>query len=348
MLVKLPAELEIAIEQELKHIPKSQWLKAAQSLSEHYRDTLAYGKVPTVRGDLAALAYAAIILPSTFAQLSGALAATGERLPADWQPETLLDIGSGPGTALWVAAQIWPGLQSITAWEREPAFISLGQKLAKASSWQSLRQANWERLTISKYLPTTSQKYDLIILGHVVNELSPDLRKPLLDYVWEHSSGVILLVEPGTPAAFAIVREMREYLLKKGAFTLAPCAHDNPCPLQDDWCHFPQKIERPDFQRRAKEGTAGWEESKFSYVAVSKTPPQSTIWGRLIHQPQVPRKNKTFVELPVSTRDGILNLHISKLSRDLYDQAKHLHWGDILPTPQQFTQENNDARVEPE
>lgn len=349
MLVELPQSLELAIEQELKNVPKSQWMKAAQTLSEHYRDTLATGKIPTVRGDLAALAYVAIILPSTYAQLSGALAATKERLPEDWQPTSLLDIGSGPGTALWVAGQLWPSLQNLTAWEREPAFIALGQRLAKASGKPALQKAHWERITLGKYLPTANQKYDVIILGHVLNELEVGLRKQVLDYAWEHCKGLLLVVEPGTPAAFAIVRELRDYILTKGAYTLAPCAHDNPCPLQNDWCHFPQKIERPAFQRRAKEGTAGWEESKFSYVALGKIPPKSTIWGRLIHQPQVPKKNKTFVELPVSSRDGIFNVRVNKLSRTVYDEARNLKWGDTLETAERFkTQENDHARVEPE
>jgi ribosomal protein RSM22 (predicted rRNA methylase) len=342
-MLRLPIELEEGIAEALKSTPKSQWLRASQLLSEHYRETLAGGKTPKVSGDLAALAYAAIILPSTYAQLYGALSATLERVPADWQPANLLDIGSGPGTALWVAADLLPSLQKITAWEREPGFIKLGQALARRSPHPAVQNAVWERLTLSRYLPASLPKYDLITIGHVLNELDAGLRRAVLDWAWEHCSGVLLIVEPGTSAAFPIVREMREYLLTKGAHTLAPCVHDRPCPLQvdagvNDWCHFPQKIERPAIQRRAKEGSAGWEESKFSYAALAKLSPKSTIYGRLIHQPQVPLKNKNFVELPLSSQDGIISLRVLKANKTEYDTARKLHWGDVLST-RDFTNE---------
>jgi ribosomal protein RSM22 (predicted rRNA methylase) len=335
-MLRLPHELEEGIAHALKDVPKSQWLRASQLLSEHYRESLAGGKTPKVSGDLAALAYAAIILPSTYAQLYGALNATLERAPDSWQPATLLDIGSGPGTALWVAAALLPSLQKMTAWEREPGFIKLGQQLAKRSTSKAVQSAVWERLTLSRYLPaSTMPKYDLITIGHVLNELDAGLRRAVLDWVWEHTDGVLLIVEPGTSAAFPIVREMREYLLAKGAHTLAPCVHDRPCPLQveagvNDWCHFPQKIERPAVQRRAKEGSAGWEESKFSYAALAKFSPKSTIYGRLIHQPQVPTKNKSFVELPLSSQDGIISLRVLKVNKTEYERAKKLRWSDVL------------------
>ena len=112
-----------------------------------------------------------------------------------------------------------------------------------------------------------------------------------------------------------------------GAYTLAPCTHDRPCPLTNDWCHFPQRLERPAFVRRAKEGTAGWEESKFSYAAMGRFPAESPVWGRLIHQPHV---GKAGVGLIVSSREGIVRPRIPKREREEFRRARELRWGDVL------------------
>jgi ribosomal protein RSM22 (predicted rRNA methylase) len=304
-------------------------MSAARSLSERYRAERDEKQKPLARGDTAALGYAGLILPAAYAQLRGAMSATAERAPG-WRPATMLDIGSGPGTALWAAVEQWPSLDSLTAWEREPAFIALGRRLAKASHHPAIRDARWEQVTLGARLPGNVPQYNLIIIGHVLNELDEKLRGEVVSLAWEHCSGVLLIVEPGTSAAFPVVRAAREQLLGMGGYTIAPCAHDNPCPLVGDWCHFPQKLHRPAFQRRAKEGTAGWEESKFSYAAMARFPPNKPIWGRLIHQPHV---QKFGVTLTVSSREGIVNPLIPKRDKALFKRASDYRWGDALKEP---------------
>jgi ribosomal protein RSM22 (predicted rRNA methylase) len=325
-MLSLPGDLESAIGEALLEVPSSQWMSQARALSERYRGERGEDRQPLARGKSAALGYAALVLPAAYAQLSGAMSALAERAPR-WQPASILDIGSGPGTALWAAAERWPSVKAITAWEREPAFIELGQRLARASEHASVSGARWQQVTLGGRLPSATPKYDLVVIGHVLNELGADLRREVVDFAWEHCDGVLLIVEPGTSAAFPIVKEAREQLLAQGAKTLAPCAHDRECPLVGDWCHFPQRLHRPAFQRRAKEGSAGWEESKFSYAAMARFPPDETIWGRLIHQPQV---HKGYVELPVSSREGIVHPRLPRRDRSRFRQAASYKWGDAL------------------
>ncbi len=304
-------------------------MRAAAILSEHYRESLVAGESPTVQGDLAALSYAVIIMPATYAQLSGAMLAVKERVP-DWKPLSMLDIGSGPGTALWAAASHWSSIQKMVAWEREPAFIALGQRFAKASPNLVVKQTQWQPITLrANNLPRDSVSYDLVVVGHVLNELNEELRKTVIAYAWERCSGVLLLVEPGTSAAFPIVKQAREQLLSLGAQTIAPCTHDLPCPLTNDWCHFPQRINRPAFQRRAKGGSAGWEDSKFSYAALAKFPVGQPAWGRLIHQPNI---TKGFAELTLSTPEGILRIKAQKRNREIFQQFRDYSWGEAIPT----------------
>lgn len=325
-MLSLPHQLESAIEVALQNVPTSKWKSVAKTLSERYRTHRSGNENSLARGTDEALGYAAIILPAAYAQLSGAMAAVKARVP-NWQPASMLDIGSGPGTALWTATEHWSSLQKLTAWEREPAFIDLGRRLAKASERPALIQTDWQKILIGSKLPSQIEQYDLVVFGHVLNELPETVRKEIVARAWQQCSGVLLIVEPGTSSAFPIVKAMREYLLTLNAQTLAPCTHNKPCPLVNDWCHFPQRLERPSFQRQAKAASAGWEESKFSYAAMSRFPAEATIWGRLIHQP---RKTKKDVHLTASSIDGIVDLAIPKHQRDAFRHAADYKWGDII------------------
>jgi ribosomal protein RSM22 (predicted rRNA methylase) len=333
-MVTLPEELEAAIGEALRALPSSQWVGAARSLSARYRAHIPStegqprpGRPRALaRGAEAALGYAALVMPATYAQLSGAMRATAERAP-HWQPATLLDLGSGPGTALWAATERWPSLRSLAAWEREPAFIALGRQLAARGRNRTVAAARWERVLLDRPLPAEAAQYDLVVLGHVLNELSEPVRQRVVAYAWDRCAGVVLVVEPGTPAAFQVVRAAREQLLALGARTLAPCAHDDPCPLAGDWCHFPELLRRPAFQRRAKGAPAGWEASKVSYAALARFTPELPIWGRLLHQPHV---HKAYVELTVSARPGVARYRIPKQARPAFDAARRLRWGDVL------------------
>jgi ribosomal protein RSM22 (predicted rRNA methylase) len=269
------------------------------------------------------------MMPSTYAQLSGAMAEVKKRVP-DWQPASMLDLGTGPGTALWAAQEIWPSLQKMTALEKEPAFIKLGKRLAEASSSQALKKTVWKQFNLKNKPPLEDNLYDLVVIGHVLNEMEPDLQRYIVSYAWEKCKGLLLIVEPGTSVAFPLVKEMRSYLLKLGAKTIAPCTHDQECPLVNDWCHFPQRITRPPFQRRAKSGTAGWEESKFSYAAMAKFPPAAAAWGRLIHQPDV---QKGYVQLTVSSQGEILTPAALKRNRDKFKSFSDYKWGDLIIDP---------------
>src|SRR5205085_334022 len=105
--------------------------------------------------------------------------------------------------------------------------------------------------------------------SYVLGELAEGERDSLVDRLWQGCTGVLLVVEAGTPAGFAIVRKARNLLLEAGAQTIAPCPHDFPCPLPSgDWCHFGQRLPRQEFHRLAKQVELPYEDEKFSYAAM--------------------------------------------------------------------------------
>ena len=325
----LPRELETRIEGVLSTVPATQWIGEAQALSQRYRGARDAAPRRLATGRKEALGYLALILPAAYAQLCGAMAAAAARTP-EWQPRTMLDLGSGPGTALWAAAAQWPDLRETTAWEREPAFIDLGRELARASTSPAVRGARWTRYDLEQFGAAERQRYDLVVLGHVLNELTPEVQQAVVSAAWGMTSGLLMIVEPGTTAAFGVVRAARDQLLGAGARTLAPCAHDHPCPLAKGWCHFPQRIVRPDFQRRARGAPSPWEDSKFAYAAMARFAPTEPIWGRVIGEPF---SNKAYAEVEISARSGTARYRGLKRHRDVFRLVRDLRWGASLSAP---------------
>jgi len=310
----------------LKTLPAKQWVSAAQALSQRYRGDRETLPRSFARGDEQTLAYLAQILPATYAQIYGAMTATKAQAP-DWLPQSLLDIGSGPGTALWAATENWPTLTHLEAWERETAFIAVGKKLAQASEDAAVQNCAWRKIDVRHQLVQDDRVFDLVVIGHVLNELGVGDQQRLVSYAWEHCAGVLLIVEPGTSAAFPIIKNVREQLLQAGARTLAPCPHEHSCPLVDDWCHFPQRLQRPPFQRRAKAALSQWEDCKFSYAAMARFAPAHVPWAKIIRAPQV---TKVYAEVRLCTADGIVSQREPKKDREAFKLVKKLQWGETI------------------
>lgn len=324
--VQLPRDLVAGIERALGSAPQTRWIDEAQALSERYRAERAGGEAALATGRAQALGYAAIILPATYAQLRGAISAAAARVP-HWQPRRLLDIGSGPGTAIWAAAAQWPMLHECVAWEREPALIALGRELAGSSDTAPIRAARWERVDVTEHWPDQSEQYDLVVIGHVLNELALPVQRSVVEAAWRRTRGLLLIVEPGTSAAFRVVRAARDQLLELAAHTIAPCAHDAPCPLQTEWCHFPQRLQRPAFQRQARNAALMWEDSKFSYAAMARFSVAAPIWGRVLGDPS---SNKAYAEAKVSDRGGITVYRGLKRHKAAYKNVQDWQWGGAL------------------
>src|SRR3569833_770321 len=90
----------------LHGVPPAELAAAAAALSERYRA----GKpaaAPHVASRNDALAYCAVRLPATYAAVHASLDAVRHARP-DFAPRALLDVGAGPGTALWAASALWP------------------------------------------------------------------------------------------------------------------------------------------------------------------------------------------------------------------------------------------------
>ena len=321
----LPPDFRDALAVELGTIAPQRLARATTALVARYRRGRPAPGGLFLRSAEDIAAYAAYRLPATFAAIAAALAQLRERWPGE-APRTLLDVGAGPGTAMWAAQAVWPSLEQIRLLERDERMIAFGGRLAARAHAPVLRQARWQRADL--LTPWDTPGHDLVIAAYLLNEFPEQRRAAIVDALWSKATAGLLLLEPGTPAGFALIRQARQQLLAAGATVLAPCPHDRACPMPEhDWCHFAQRINRTRLHRYAKGGTLSYEDEKFSYVAVSRRG-GSPIAGRVIRHPQIlPGR----VVLQLCAPEGLRTSVVTRSKdRAAFRRARDLHWGAAL------------------
>lgn len=321
--MNFPLALREAAEQAAEGVALSQLTRAVEVLSGRYREEVLDGTWH-VSGDLAARAYVLVRLPATFGAVAAAMAEVA-RIRPDLAPESLLDVGAGPGTACWAASRTWPSLAQALLLEGSPHMREWGEKLAQAS----VIEAQWLSADVTRGLPDTGN-HDLVTLAYVLNELPPAKRAELVEQLWERTRDTLLIVEPGTTAGWQRLLEARRQLLAAGAWVLAPCPHAQDCPVNlPDWCHFSQRVARSSLHRRGKGAELAYEDEKFIYLAVSRMRGE-TVAGRVLAHPAA---RSGLVNLKLCTSTGQLEHRtLSKRDGELFKLARKLEWGDALPS----------------
>jgi ribosomal protein RSM22 (predicted rRNA methylase) len=317
--MELPGALKAAVERELERIPLANLQEAAAALSRRYRAETRDGRLH-LDAELAVKAYLATRLPATYAAVRTSLESVAAALP-DFAPSTQLDVGAGPGTALWAAADCWPSLDSATMLEASLDARRVGVRLSEQLTGV---RSNWQAADISAGW-SSADKADLVTVAYVLDEIAPDVVPALISGLWSLANTMIV-IEPGTPTGWRRILETRRQLIEAGANLIAPCPHAHPCPLlAPDWCHFARRVARSRIHRLAKGGDAPFEDEKYIFVAATRL--------AVSHQPArvlaPPRQSKGRVELKLCMPNGIWeNVQLSKRDGDAYRAARRLDWGD--------------------
>lgn len=309
---ELPAPLQVAIDELVRAADRSRLEGAAARLTAAYRQG---GVTRPARTRDEALAYVAQRAPATYAAAVAVLAELRELRP-DWRPRSLLDVGAGPGTASWAARAVWPELERFVLVEPEPEMIALGRKLGPAD-------VEW----VGADLDSAMGSFDLVLAGYVLNELPDERVQRVASSLWARASDTLVALEPGTPPGYGRVLAVRATVLAAGGFTLAPCPHDAECPLAaPDWCHFAVRLQRSESHRAVKAVSRGFEDEKFSYVALTReSHPRAA--ARIIRAPQV-RSGHVLIDLCGPA--GVGRATFSKRDREVYRRARKAAWGDVF------------------
>jgi ribosomal protein RSM22 (predicted rRNA methylase) len=317
--MQLPNDLRLALERELRTLPATALTRAARALSERYRAGELDGAM-VVRTPEDAAAYAALRMPATFAAITAALRAALAALPA-FAPQRLLDVGSGSGAALWAAATQLASLHHATLIEQTPTMQQIAQRLAAHAQQTTLPAQTWQRTDLRR---TALPPADLVTMAYALGELPAADQPAALTALWAATQGLLLIVEPGTPSGFAVIRAARSQLLAAGAQIVAPCPHAHACPMPaTDWCHFAQRIARTRIQQAVKGAVLAYEDEKFAYIALSREPAHPAA-SRIVRHPQ---QRKGHSELQLCTPTGLQTITISR-SHPNWQQARKSAWGD--------------------
>ncbi|MBQ9625606.1 MAG: hypothetical protein IJR40_00350 [Treponema sp.] len=175
-----------------------------------------------------------------------------------------LDIGSGPLTlpcALWLAR---PDLrQKKLVWyvmDISQLALSLGEEIFLSVAAATGGEP-WKIVRVKGPLGTAvKEKARFVTCANMFNELlqsrggePPDYlakkySQALFKYLDFESGPAIFLAEPGTPNSARFVSLMRDAFIRRGLFALAPCPHQQSCPMDGrragkggangKWCNF--------------------------------------------------------------------------------------------------------------
>ncbi|KAI8644418.1 mitochondrial small ribosomal subunit Rsm22-domain-containing protein [Parasitella parasitica] len=310
---------------------------SAKALIEPHK--LSYGPRESV-------AYAAGVLPSTFAAITNVMHEISARI-ADFRPRSMLDFGTGPGTAIWAARGVFK-LEKCVGVDLSEDMLRVAEHLE-----ESVKTEGDSAIEFKRYLAfdPKAPKTDLVVGAFTLGDIaSTALQKSTVEQLWAQTGDILVLIERGTPIGFSNIARARQCILDSesvNAHVVAPCSHDRPCPLlfspqakpEALWCHFSQRVQRPPFLMKTKHSKSNAEDSKYSYVvlrrgnrpkAATTIEEQAYQWPRLI---QPPLKKNGHVVMDVCSKEGEIQRMVVPKSQGKipYRDARKAMWGDLFP-----------------
>ncbi len=219
-----------------------------------------------------------------------ALAWIAAERPACFAGKSLVwDLGGGPGVLTLAASVLLPGARFVLTDLRAPAL-----QWAEAR----LRPMGVDLTTQVQRLPgLPSGSPDLVLVGHVLNELPPHHQEALLDALKARLApgGTILILEPALLPPTRRLMELREAFLASPWSIQAPCPCPGSCPmlaLPKQWCVAELPWDPPPWFR-SLDAAAGLDRRhlSFAYILAQRDVPPPPERARIVGLPR-PQKGK--------------------------------------------------------
>uniref|UniRef100_A0A8C8IH20 Ribosome assembly protein METTL17, mitochondrial n=1 Tax=Oncorhynchus tshawytscha TaxID=74940 RepID=A0A8C8IH20_ONCTS len=260
-----------------------------------------------------------------------------------FSPHSLLDFGSGLGTAVWASHSFWGDtLKEMVCVDNSGAMNTIADRLLRGSSEKD--EPVIKQVYFRQFLPVSPKvQFDLVVGAFSLSELaSQKEREDAILTLWRKTSSYLVLVENGTKEGHQILMDARDILLKKQEraahdprrpSVFAPCPHESPCPklfqLPLVPCNFSQAyspLPLPGAPDRLTE--------RFSYLVLSRTDwagGEGLDWARLT-APVLRRPRHVHCQVCCSSGEikrVVVTAH--RHGRDVYRCARNSDWGDQLP-----------------
>ncbi|XP_045057843.1 ribosome assembly protein METTL17, mitochondrial isoform X2 [Desmodus rotundus] len=255
------------------------------------------------------LVYMAARLDGGFAAVSRAFHEIQTRIP-EFQPQTLMDFGSGTGSVTWAAHSIWgQSLREYMCVDSSAAMLDLAEKLLKGGS--DYGEQYVPGVFFRQFLPVSPKvQFNVVVSAFSLSELpSKADRAEVVQTLWRKTSDFLILVESGTKAGHCLLMEARDLVLKG--------KEKSPLDPRPGFVFAPNKKPK---------------EEKFSMLILARgSPEEATRWPR-ITQPVLTRPRHVHCHL--CCPDGHMQhavITARRHGRDLYRCARVSSWGDLLP-----------------
>lgn len=241
--------------------------KAVKDLSDHYTSELNQ-ETPWSQKNFQ-VAYTTYFWPLNYLRLKSVFDEAKKREFLSGT-HTVIDFGSGMGTAQWLLEQqssiaryicIEPAKEARSLHQQMlQAMKEVGQVPRLEPEWISEKELSKELLEQS-----------LVLCSYSLNELAEAPK-------WLNQAGKLMVLEPSTHQAGRKLLELRQSLLAQGYQAWAPCTHQRPCPLlvhsQKDWCHNRVFIDMPPWYRAMEDHLPMTNRSlTLSYLLMAKNEP---------------------------------------------------------------------------
>jgi SAM-dependent methyltransferase len=249
--------------------------------------------------------------PQTYAKVQAVLdlARSAGALRALPGRPRILDVAAGPAPAALALLDALGG----TALAIDESSAALSE--ARALSEDAVRT---QEADLRGGLPPLEGDFDLVVVANALSELPARARVPLIQALPVADRGAVLLIEPALRETGRALLELRDELLRGGAWrAAAPCLTQRPCPALEhsrDWCTAQHAWDPPPHvaQLAAELGLRADEELAHAPLVLTRTvaEPPLDVW-RVVGVPQ-PEKGKK--RLFVCNDQG--RLPVARLSRD--------------------------------
>ncbi|XP_055917563.1 methyltransferase-like protein 17, mitochondrial [Eupeodes corollae] len=294
---------------------------------------------PITYGAYEALVYAIGRSAQEYAAISSIFKEIENRHP-EFKPRSFIDFGSGVGTGMWAASDLWK--ESIFEYlnvdsSREMNDLSdLIIRDGNANQKPRLRNVYYRQ-----FLPSADTKYDLVVSAFSLFELpSAKDRKEVIMNLWKKCDGYMIVVEEGSRRGSEIVNEVRSNVLTSRdpdlvGHVFAPCPHDLSCPrLSEQGDNTPCNFNASYEPLGLGENISGNVTKRFSYVVLkkgSRKNARDSSWPRLVRPTLV--RSKHSVCRMCTSKGTLLEIVFtkSKHGRDALRCARASDWGDRLP-----------------
>ncbi|MFT3706888.1 MAG: small ribosomal subunit Rsm22 family protein [Archangium sp.] len=216
-------------------------------------------------------AYLLFYWPVSYAQARSTLSELTSR------PKSALDLGSGPGPMAF--ASLDAGAGTVVAADRSKPALELAKTLATEAG-EGIATREW-----SPEKPLPDGQFDLITMGHVVNELFNGQIAPraaMLEKILERvkPGGSLVVIEPALRDTSRALLQVRDVLVSHGYAVRAPCLWRGACPAlikESDWCHAERNWRMPRLIEDVARSAGLHKESlKMSYLIVA---PKGEAWA---------------------------------------------------------------------